>query len=164
MRRSRPPTRARLFACVLSCLAGLGVASPAAAAGAPPHAWLFGSWTGGLFPVSGAMAAQACLTQPVVIFTRDIVLRATLTDPLYTQREEETARATEGGTEFHFVTSRPMVAAGGGDLLGLSAPRPATGFGCENADVLHVSRLRDNEISFPGCADFPYPLVRCSGR
>jgi hypothetical protein len=153
-----------LAVCLLACVAALAAAPVADAAGVPPHGWLFGSWTGGLFPVSGAMTAQACLTQPVVIFTRDIVLRATLTDPLYAQREVETARATAGGTEFRFVASQPMVAAGGGDLLGLSAPRPATGFGCENADVLHVSRLRDNEISFPGCADFPYPLVRCSGR
>jgi hypothetical protein len=27
-----------------------------------------------------------------------------------------------------------------------------------------VQRRSDNEISFPGCTDFPYPLVRCPGR
>jgi len=165
MRRITRPTGPRLVICLLACVAAL-TASPRAAdaGGAPPHGWLFGSWTGGLFPVNGALTAQACLSQPVVIFTRDLVLRATLTDPMYTQREVETARATAGGTEFRFVTSRPMVAAGGGDLLGLSAPRPVPGFGCENADVLHVSRRSENEIAFTGCADFPYPLVRCSGR
>src|SRR5574340_201466 len=54
--------------------------------GQPPHAWLFGTWTGGLFPVPGILSPQACLSQPVVIFTRDVVLRATLTSELYIQR------------------------------------------------------------------------------
>jgi len=38
------------------------------------------------------------------------------------------------------------------------------GFGCPSPDVLHVQRRGENEISFPGCNDFPYPLVRCSAR
>ena len=38
------------------------------------------------------------------------------------------------------------------------------GFGCESADVLHVVKRGENEIMFPGCADFPYPLIRCSSR
>jgi hypothetical protein len=148
-------------------LAAVLPASPAPAAprGLPPHAWLFGAWTGGLFPVSPGLTQEACLTQPVVIFTRDVVLRASLTEPLYTQREVETARAIEGGTEFRFVGSQPpLVAGAGSDLLGLATPKPAAGFGCETPDVLHVARRTENEISFPGCADFPYPLVRCGGR
>ena len=32
--------------------------APVAAHDAPPHAWLFGTWTGGLFPVLNWMAAQ----------------------------------------------------------------------------------------------------------
>ena len=46
----------------------------------PPHAWLFGTWTGGIFPAPSGLSNQACLSQPVVIFTRDLVLRATLTE------------------------------------------------------------------------------------
>jgi hypothetical protein len=143
----------------------LAAPAPATPRGQPPHAWLFGAWTGGLFPVSPGLTQEACLTQPVVIFTRDVVLRATLTEPLYTQREVETARAIEGGTEFRFVGNQPPLVSGqGSDLLGLATPKPAIGFGCENPDVLHVARRSENEISFPGCADFPYPLVRCGGR
>jgi hypothetical protein len=27
-----------------------------------------------------------------------------------------------------------------------------------------VQRRGENEISFPGCPEFPYPLVRCPAR
>jgi hypothetical protein len=27
--------------------------------------------------------------------------------------------------------------------------------------MLTVRRDNENQITFPGCADFPYPLVRC---
>jgi hypothetical protein len=159
MRRSRPPTRARLFACVLACLAGLGVASPAAAAGAPPHAWLFGSWTGGLFPAPSNVTASVCLAQPVVVFTRDVVMRATLTDVTYTQRVIATARTNPGVTEFQFAPAAPQTSG----LFGAQAAAPI-GFGCGSPDVLHVQRRSDNEITFPGCAEFPNPLVRCPSR
>ena len=46
------------------------------------------------------------------------------------------------------------------DLLG-RPDQAAGGFGCESPDVLHVERVKQNEISFPGCKDFPNPLVRC---
>ena len=98
------------------------------------------------------------LAQPVVIFTRDVVLRASLTDATYTQRVVETARTSPGHTEFRLAPA-PDNSAGG--LLDASAPKPAPGFGCESANVLHVQRQNDNQISFPGCADFPEPLVRC---
>jgi hypothetical protein len=87
-------------------------ASPAGAqSNAPPHAWLFGAWIGGLFPPPSAVSAQECLAQPVVIFTRDIVMRATLTDQLYTQRLVETARSTGSGFEFRFAQSLPISAS-----------------------------------------------------
>ena len=123
----------------------------------PPHAYLFGTWTGGLFPVPSNLTPQACLSQPVVIFTRDLVLRATLTEQTLTQREIETARTNATGTEFRFAGgSAPS------GLLGGSGPAP--GFGCEEPNVLHVQRRGENEITFPGCADFSYPLVRCHTR
>jgi len=134
--------------------------SPAAAQGAnlPPHAWLFGTWTGGIFPVPNGLSNQACLSQPVVIFTRDLVLRATITEQTLTQREVETARASSQGAEFRFTS----VGSGSG-LLGIG-PGLTVGFGCDGPDVLHVQRRGDNEIVFPGCADFPNPLVRCNTR
>jgi hypothetical protein len=139
------------------CLLGAALPGrPAAAQGGPPHAWLFGAWTGGLFPAPENLASRSCLGQPVVIFTRDVVLRATLTDVTYTQRVIETARTNPGSTEFRFSPA----ASAGESLLG-TAPPPAVGFGCSDPNALHVLRRSDNEITFPGCADFPYPLVRC---
>lgn len=133
---------------------------PATAQGTnlPPHAWLFGTWTGGIFPAPNGLSNQACLSQPTVIFTRDLVLRATITDLMLTQREIETARASPQGAEFRFTS-----AGTGSGLLGIG-PGLNAGFGCESPDVLHVQRRGDNEIVFPGCADFPNPLVRCNTR
>jgi hypothetical protein len=145
--------------CLTLMIAGLGAG--AARAQEPPHAWLFGSWSGGLFPASPHISTEACLAQPVVIFTRDVVLRATLTETIFTQRVIETARTVPGRTEFIFAPARPPEANG---LLGVTSAPPQPGFGCETPDVLHVQRRSDTEISFPGCADFPYPLVRCGAR
>ena len=136
-----------------------GTAVQAQGAAQPPHSYLFGTWTGGIFPAPANLTPQTCLSQPVVIFTRDLVLRATLTDLMLTQREIETARANSQGTEFRFV----VAAGSGGGLLGTGAS-PQIGFGCEDPNVLHVQRRGENEIAFPGCADFPNPLVRCHTR
>lgn len=160
----RRPVRHATVLAALLIAASLPAPRPAAAQGAqPPHAWLFGSWTGGLFPVPGAVRPEACFSQPTVIFTRDVVMRATITSQLFNQRLVATARATSNGTEFRFVATTPA-AGGSNSLLGLSAPQPQPGFGCESADVLHVVRHGENEITFPGCRDFPYPLVRCGAR
>ena len=152
----------RPAACLLALFALLAPARAPTAA-EPPHAWLFGAWTGGLFPVSGTPTAEACLAQPTVIFTRDSVLRASLTDLTYTQRVVATARTNARGTEFVFAPAHPAAPAGS-SLLGLGSAPAVAGFGCENPDLLHVRRITDNEIEFPGCADFPSPLVRCPGR
>jgi hypothetical protein len=152
--------------CALLCAApqpNFAVAQPSP--NRPPHAWLFGSWTGGLFPSSGGLTAEACLSQPVVIFTTDVVLRATLLDSTYEQRVVETARTTKGGAiEFHFAPTAQSPAEGVGSLVGTAGANTNAGFGCGNPDVLHVQRRSDNEIVFPGCADFPNPLFRCPAR
>ena len=122
-----------------------------------PHAWLFGTWTGGLFPAPQRMTSQACFSQPVVIFTRDLVLRATLTQQRLSQREVETARATATGAEFRFAATPGAPTMFGG-------PSARVSFGCDTPDELIVQRRGENEIAFPGCADFPYPLVRCQTR
>ena len=153
-----PPMRR--FAQALLAVTMLATALPGIAGAQqspPPHAALFGTWTGGVFPAPPNLSPQACLSQPVVIFTRDLVMRATLTEQVLTQREIETVRGTPSGLEFRFVGT------GGTRLLGPTGPQ-LPGFGCENPDVLHVQRRGENEISFPGCADFPNPLVRCQTR
>ncbi len=125
----------------------------------PPHAWLFGTWTGGLFPAPENISAAACLSQPVVIFTRDLVLRATLVEQTLSERVVETANATPAGVEFRFAPGG--IDAGTSSTLGLPGAASQLGFGCETDNVLHVLRRGPNEISFPGCKDFPNPLVRC---
>ena len=50
-----------------------GPRTVAATPSGPPHAWLFGTWTGGLFPVLDGMLAQDCRTQATVAFAQDVV-------------------------------------------------------------------------------------------
>jgi hypothetical protein len=151
---------APIAAAMLFALAGMPTA--AAQSSLPPHSGLFGAWTGGLFPPPSMIGAQECLAQPVVIFTRDIVMRVTIVEQLYTQRLVETARTTGTGVEFRFARSLQTAQSG---PFGLTQGGVGeTGFGCEDPDVLHVQRRGENEISFPGCPEFPYPLVRCSAR
>ncbi len=125
----------------------------------PPHAWLFGTWTGGLFPAPETLSAAACLSQPVVIFTRDLVLRATLVEQTLTERIIETANATPTSVEFRFAPGG--IDAGASPNPNLPGGASQLGFGCQSDNVLHVLRRGPNEISFPGCKDFPNPLVRC---
>ena len=149
---------------LLALLAATALLVPPASAQnpQPPHSWLFGAWIGGLYPAPSIVSAQECLAQPVVIFTRDIVMRLTITDQLFTQRLVETARATAAGVEFHFA---PSLQANQSSPFGMSQGGSGdAGFGCDDPDVLHVQRRGENEISFPGCPEFPYPLVRCPAR
>ncbi len=117
----------------------------------PPQASLFGAWIGGMFPPPVTLTAQECLAQPMVIFTRDVVMRAVMTTPAYAQRLIDSAHATATGFEVRLVSSA-------------LAPRAEPGFGCPDANVLPVQRRGENEIAFPGCTDFPYPLIRCATR
>ena len=154
MRGCRLPT-SLAFALMLGALAATmpSTAAPGqsrgrAQAGGPPHAWLFGVSTGGLFPVLDGMAAQDCRTQPTVVFSQDVLAHATLTGTGMTQRVIETARASPTGAEFRLTPD----------------PADPAGFGCNGADVLHVARESNGAISFPHCAAFPYPLQHCAGR
>ena len=144
-------------------LAALQVGPARAQANLTPHAWLFGAWTGGIFPPPSTVSAQECLAMPVVIFTRDIVMRAVITDTAYVQRVVSFARATGDGVEFRFAPVPETTVAG---PFGLSAGAnpSAVGFGCISPDILRVQKRTENEITFPSCTDFPYPLVRCSAR
>lgn len=156
------PSSCLALAALLAALpmAPLHPAAAQQASGLPPHAWLFGTWTGGFFPVSSRVSAEACLGTPVVIITRDLVMRATLTEPTLTQRQIETVRVTPQGAEFRLLPGQ----ASASPLLGLAGTR-AAGFGCGGGpDELVVQRRGENEIAFPGCTDFPNPLVRCPNR
>jgi hypothetical protein len=129
-----------------------------------PHAWLFGSWVGGLFPPPVSLSGQECLASPTVIFTRDAVLRASPTDVTYNQSLVETVRAVSGGFEFRLA--QPAQSAASTGAFGM-APDPAgtnAGFGCTDPSLLRVQRRGEDMISFPNCPEFPYPLVRCPSR
>ena len=141
-------------------LLALAMALPlsATAQRSPPHAFLFGSWTGGMFPPGDREGAQ-CLAQPTVVFTADVVMRASMTDVSYRQRLVETVSVTGQRFEFRLVPAAPQITP-----LGARVP-PDVGFGCPGgANVLRVERRGDNEIVFPDCSEFPSPLVRCASR
>ncbi|HEX3348769.1 MAG TPA: hypothetical protein VHS58_11775 [Acetobacteraceae bacterium] len=155
--------RSSAFLLAATCFAAALVPAAkqrAAAQAAPPHAWLFGAWTGGLFPAPSNISAQACLGSPTVIFTRDVVLRSTLMDTTYQQRVVETARTDSGKTTFRLAPDAPVAPSNPLLASGLQA----VDFGCPDPDTLTVVRRTDNEIVFQDCADFPNPLVRCPSR
>jgi hypothetical protein len=121
----------------------------------PPHAWVFGSWTGGQFPPADSSGPE-CFGNPVVIFTRDLVLRATALDLAFRQRSIETVALTQNGLEFRLTPLLPSASPGGPRLP------PDFGFGCgNNPNLLRVERRGPDEIVFTGCTEFPSPLKRC---
>lgn len=143
---------------LLAASLALGGSVGAQPGGEPPHAWVFGSWTGGIFPPTDTEGPR-CTGQPVVIFTRDVVLRAPTLDVAYRQRLIETVTAGEDSLEFRLVPAPPQMTPLG--------PRVAAdiGFGCPGGpNGLRVERRGPNEIVFPDCADFPSPLRRCVGN
>jgi hypothetical protein len=121
----------------------------------PPHAWIFGSWTGGQFPPVDVSGPE-CFGNPTVIFTRDQVLRAAALDLSYRQRAIETVVVTANGLEFRLTPLTPSAGPLGGRI-------PSDyGFGCDdNPNLLRVERRGPDEIVFPGCGEFPSPLRRC---
>lgn len=126
--------------------------------GQPPHAWVFGSWVGGIFPPNET-AVRRCLAQPTVIFARDVVLRASALDVAYRQRLVETVTAEPNALEFRFVQAQAQSTPFGARLP------PDIGFGCPGGpNALRVERRGPNEIVFPNCAEFPSPLQRCVGQ
>jgi hypothetical protein len=117
----------------------------------PPHEWLFGTWTGGIFPALDTQG-PGCFGNPVVIFTRDVVMRMASLDVAYRQRLIETVAVTPDGVEFRFL---PLQGPGG------RLP-PESGFGCDgNPNLLRVTRRGDDEIAFTNCIEFPSVLRRC---
>jgi len=119
-----------------------------------PHEWVWGSWIGGFFP-AGEAEGPECFGNATVIFTRDIVMRASSLDTAYRQRVIETVADQPGALEFRFTPASPVLTA-----LGPRVP-PDAAFGCQNPNALRVERLGPDEIAFPHCAEFPSPLRRC---
>ena len=116
----------------------------------PPHAWLFGAWSGGIFPATETQG-PACFGATTVIFLPDVVMRAASLDIAFRQRAVETVALTADGVEFRLV---PIGPEGRGV--------PEIGFGCNgNPDLLRVTRRGPDEIAFTGCNEFPSPLKRC---
>jgi hypothetical protein len=147
----------RRWVLIVAMVAALG-GSGSAQQGLPPHAWVFGSWTGGMFP-PGDTAGPRCTGQPSVIFTRDVVLRASLLDVSYRQRLIETVAADPESLNFRFIAATPQATPFGARLP------PDIGFGCPGGpNELRVRRLGPDEIVFPDCAEFPSPLKRCVGN
>lgn len=151
----------RLLLAVSAVAALAASIAPGFAQAPPPHAWLFGTWTGGMFSAPANLPSESCLGQPVVIFTRDVVMRAQLGDQAYVQRLIASAATQPGVTEFRFTPAPKPIGAG---VLGMPPAPSLTGFGCANPDWLPVKRISNDVIEFPGCAEFPFPLRRCVAR
>jgi hypothetical protein len=144
----------RRLACSLLLALPMLAAPAIAQAPVAPHDWLFGSWTGGMFPAADTIGPR-CTAQPTVIFTRDVVLRSGLLDPAYRQRIIETVVTRADGATFRFSPIAPP----GTNIARLP---PDIAFGCPGGpDVLEVRRVGPDEIVFPDCRDMPSPLRRC---
>jgi hypothetical protein len=132
----------------LLLLLGLALPHPAAAQADAgyPHGFLFGAWVGGTFPAPTTLNARECRANP--------------TDASYAQSLVETVPDSGNGVEFRLlrVGSAPPPSPFG---LGGGLGADAGGFGCGSPTVLRVTRRGENEITFPNCSAFPYPLVRC---
>ncbi|MGX9962436.1 hypothetical protein ACVFYP_03880 [Roseomonas sp. F4] len=148
----------RRWVLVAAAAMALGGSAGAQPQGELPHAWVFGSWTGGIYP-PGATSGPSCTGQPAVIFTKDVVLRASVFDVAYRQRIIETVATSPDVLEFRFVPAQ----APSGPLA--SRMPPDLGFGCATGpNTLRVERRGPNEIAFPNCTEFPSPLQRCVGN
>jgi hypothetical protein len=141
----------RRFLTLASLALALAVPGAVAQQASAPHEWLFGAWTGGAFPPADNSNPR-CLGQPTVLFTRDVVMRATPFDFAYRQRLIETVAARENGVEFRLT---PVPVPGG------RVPADFA-FGCQGGpDVLLVERRGADEIVLPNCEEMPFPLRRC---
>ncbi len=143
----------RIARCLILAVPLLATGAVAQDRSAAPHEWLYGSWTGGIFPPSDTEGPR-CTAQPSVIFTREIVMRVGMLDPAYRQRGIETVAGRPDGTTFRFTPAAPA---------GMAARLPPDfGFGCPGGpDMLEVQRLGPDEIAFPNCSEMPSPLRRC---
>ena len=121
---------------------------------APPHAWIWGAWIGGIFP-PGDVDGPDCFGNATVIFTRDVVMRVAQIDAAYRQRLLETVAEQPKGLDFRFSPAPPIMTALGPRMA------PDAAFGCASPDTLRVERTGPDEIIFPNCSEFPSPLRRC---
>lgn len=114
----------------------------------PPHEWIFGSWSGGIFPAVDT-EGPGCFGNVSIIFMRDLIMRVSSLDFAFRQRAIETVAVTNDGLEFRLI---PLP----------GRPQPEIGFGCEgNPNLLRVTRRGPDEVLLPGCVEFPSPLRRC---
>lgn len=114
----------------------------------PPHEWMFGSWTGGIFPAVDT-EGPGCFGNVALVVMRDLIMRVSSLDYAYRQRAIESVALTPDGLEFRLIpiAGRPM---------------PEIGFGCDgNPNLLRVTRRGPDEVMLPGCVEFPGALRRC---
>lgn len=156
---TRRMTASRLGTLVTPLVLGVLLAATAlpprvTAQGMPPHAWLFGTWAGGILPAPPGMDARTCEENATFVVTRDAVIHSTLTHPAAIENLIASVRGTPNGTIFALAPTdtKPQPVAGLEDDLG---------FGCPQPDILRVVRVGPNEIRFPNCTGFPSPLIRC---
>ncbi len=137
------------------CLSALPI-RPASAQAAPPHAWLFGMWAGGIYPAPPDMTPAECRARATFVVSQDAVIHSTLTHPDAIENLIASVRGTPEGTIFLLAptNTQPQTIAGLPEDLG---------FGCPDPNVLRVVRVGPNRIAFPDCKGFPSPLVRCRG-
>lgn len=114
----------------------------------PPHEWMLGSWTGGIFPAVDTQG-PGCFGNVSLIVMRDLIMRVSSLEFAFRQRAIETVGLTPDGLEIRLVPIQGR------------APIEI-GFGCDgNPDLLRVQRRGPDEITLPGCAEFPSALRRC---
>lgn len=146
LRRSLLPTTLGLLAA--PALLRPALAQPAAPRQGPPHDWMFGSWTGGIFPAVDT-EGPGCFGNVALIVMRDLIMRVSSLDFAYRQRAIETVAVTPDGLEFRLI---PLA----------GRPQPEIGFGCDgNPNLLRVSRRGPDEVVLPGCVEFSGALRRC---
>jgi hypothetical protein len=152
----------RRLVCLITVLAAAVPPAIGQTTAGYPHGFLFGAWVGGIFPAPTTLNARECLANPTMLFTKDVVFRADPIDATYSQSLVETVRDTGNGVEFRLVQAGPTRPSSGVPFgLGQGFAFGSAGFGCGHPTVLRVQRRGEHEISFPGCTEFPYPLVRC---
>lgn len=114
----------------------------------PPHEWMFGSWSGGIFPAVDTVG-PGCFGNVSLIVMRDVIMRVSSLEFSYRQRAIETVAMTPDGLEFRLV---PVPGRAPAEI----------GFGCDgNPNLLRVQRRGPDEVVLPGCGEFPGALRRC---
>ena len=126
-------------------------AGGSAAPGRPPHAWVFGVWTGGMFPADDTDGPR-CTPTPPLIFTRDVVMRG-----LRPRRRLPPAADRDGGRPSRTRSSSAWSRRRPERPFGARLP-PDAGFGCEGGPERAARRApRAGRDRLPELPRIPLP-------